>query len=223
MVEHMPDNAGDLDSELERESREWLPSRGDRLFTETMGAAVLDPLGFSVPREQRSPIGRWALYADGFLHAADRIVESWAGQPWEDELIYPVLALYRQHLELLLKLVIRSAPGFADDLKDWLYKTHELDKLWDKLKEVYPESHSWASGECTESCCELIKEFSEHDPKSFAARYPVDKQDRQTLQRLRAIDVHIFKQGVHKVSHYLGTIIESIHQDREWRAEVASW
>ena len=39
-----------------------------------------DPFAFSVPGEQRSPIGRWALYADGFVHAADRIVEGWAGQ-----------------------------------------------------------------------------------------------------------------------------------------------
>lgn len=205
------------------ELREWLPSPGDKLFLETLRSAALDPLGFSVPGEQRSPIGRWALYADGFLHAGDRIVDSWAGQPWEDELIYPLLALYRQHLELLLKLVIRSAPGFTDEIKDWLYKTHGLDDLWGKLGDVYPESHGWALKECTEACSQLIREFSEHDPKSFAARYPVDRQERQTLERLRAIDVHILKLGVHKISHYLGAIIESIHQDREWRSEVASW
>ncbi len=191
----MSENHGDLDPELEKELREWLPSIGNRLFVETMDAAMLDPLGFSVPGEQRSPIGGWAPYADGFLHAADRIVDGWAGQPWEDELIYPVLSLYRQHLELLLKLVIRSAPRFTDDVKDWLYKTHELEKLWDKLEEVYPESHSWASRACTEACSELIKEFSEHDPKSFAARYPVDKQDKQTLERLRAIDLRTLKLG----------------------------
>jgi|SRR5208283_370874 len=219
----MADDSDELGREIERELREWLPATGDKLFVETDRAAILDPLGFSSPGEVRSTIGRWDLYADGFLHAGDRLVEGWSGQPWEDELIYPLLALYRQHLELLLKLVIRSAPGFVEETRDWLYKTHELDKLWDKLVEVYPESHNWASKECTAACSQLIREYAEHDPRSFAARYPVDKQEKQTLERLRAIDVHKLKLGVHKVSHYLGTIIESIHQDREWRSEVASW
>jgi hypothetical protein len=130
--------------------------------------------------------------------------------------------LYRHHLELLLKLVIRSAPGFTDEVKDWLYNTHELDKLWTKLEEVYPDSHRWASKECTEACAELIKELSKHDPKSYAARYPIDRQERQTLEQLRAIDVRVLKRGVRKISHYLETIIESIHQDIEGRS-VASW
>jgi len=210
----MGDNSGGLDPEFGEELRNRLPSTGDRLFVETLGGAVLDPLGLSAPGEQRSPIGRWGLYADGFLHAADRIVESWAGQPWEDELIYPILALYRHHLELQLKLVIRSSPGFTDELREWLYRTHELDKLWNKLEEVYPESHSWASRECTGACAEPLKELSEHDPKSMAAHYPVDRQERQTLEQLRAIDLRILKRGVHKISHYLGTIIESIHLER---------
>ncbi len=190
---YMADNAGGPDPELEEEMRERLPSPGDRLFVETVGAALLDPLGLSAPGEQRSPIGKWDLYADGFLHAADRIVDSWAGQPWEDEFIYPILALYRHHLELLLKLVIRSAPGFTDEVRDWLYKTHELDKLWSKLEEVYRDSHLWASKECTEACAELIKELSKHDPKSYAARYPIDRQERQTLEQLRAIDLRILR------------------------------
>ena len=72
-------NPGELDPELQKELRERQPSAGDRLFVETMDATMLDPLAFSVPGEQRSPIGRWALYADGLVHAADRIVEGWAG------------------------------------------------------------------------------------------------------------------------------------------------
>lgn len=120
----------------------------------------------------------------------------------------------------MLKLVIRSAPGFTDKVRNWLYDTDELDKLWKKLEE---DSHRWAAKECTQACAKLIEQFSEYDPKSIAVRYPFDKQEKQTLEQLRAIDFRILKQGVHKISHYLETIIESIHQDAEWRSEVASW
>jgi len=205
----MADNSERLGPQIAGELREWLPASGDRLFVETDDAAILDPLGFSVPGELRSPIGRWGLYADGFLHAGDRLVESGTIRPWEDALLYPLLTLYHQHLELLLKIVIRHAPKFDDKIREFLYKNHGLDKLWTKLDEVYPTAHKWASKECTEACSRLIKEFAQHDPESFGARYPVDKLDKQTLEQLRAIDINVLKLGVHKISHYLDTIMES--------------
>lgn len=90
-----------------QECTEFLPKLGDRLFVPTETGARLDPLGFTAAGQPRSHIGRWQLCSDAFLHAADRLVDSTSGAPHEDELIYPILALYRHHLELDLKWVIR--------------------------------------------------------------------------------------------------------------------
>src|SRR5260370_6794126 len=97
------------DDELQfsQELREWLPGPGDALIEDTSSAVRVDPLGYSEPHSPaaRSLIGRWDLYSDGFLHAGDRLVDGLTASPGEDELLYPILYLYRHHLELELKLL----------------------------------------------------------------------------------------------------------------------
>ncbi|MFQ5662385.1 MAG: hypothetical protein ACE5HL_00950 [Terriglobia bacterium] len=210
-------------SDIESELADWLPNPGDRLFLASPTGARLDPLGLTPYGEPRRTTGRWQLYADGFLAAADRLVESLKGLPWEDELIYPVLAHYRHHLELQLKYVLFCCPGCTHELRQWLARKHSLRELWEKVKEVYPRFSEWASAECTEACQKLIEDFNQHDPTSQASRYPVDTKGKPTLPELEVIDLQAVKRAVHKVSHYLGTIIEQIGQDREWQAEMGSW
>ena len=69
----------------------------------------------------------------------------------------------------------------------------------------------------------MILEFDEHDPSSQAGRYPEDTRGNQTLTRLEIVDLRTLKLGIHKISHYLGAVIEQIGEDREWEAEMASW
>lgn len=220
MQDNQENSTEAIQRSIEKKIQDWLPRPGDKLFLDSQNAKHLDPLGYSSPGE-RSPIGRWELYADGFRNAADRIVDSCEGHPWEDDLIYPVLALYRHHIELQLKIVIKSASK-GEEIKDWLYRTHDMERLWAKLNEVYPECHKWADPDWTTACSALLDEFSKHDPRSIAARYPIDKE-KQTLETLERVDLQVLKTGIHKISHYLETIIESIHQDLEWSAEMASW
>ncbi len=221
----MSDETARFDNEPSEEQKlaEWLPRVGDRLFVESNSGAHLDPLGCSMPGEQRSLTGRWQLYAGGFLAAGDRLVDGCGGLPYEDELIYPILHLYRHHLELQLKYVLFCCPNCSENVRGWLRKEHSLRALWDKIGELYPRFGVWASRECTDSCRKLIYEFDEHDLKSQSGRYPVDQKGSQTLTRLEIVDLPMLKLGVHKVSHYLDTIIEQIGEDREWEEEMASW
>jgi hypothetical protein len=207
---------------LERELAEFLPKAGDRLFVASAAGAHVDPLGFSAAGEKRSSIGRWQLYSSGFLHAGDRLVDSTSGAPHEDELIYPILALYRHHLELELKYATRYYSRDAN-LRGWLTEKHSLIALWQKLSEIYPRFGEWASEECTKACFALLSEFDGHDPNSQGFRYPEDKRGDPTLIQLSVIDLRSLKLGVHKVAHYVGTIVEQIGEDRDWEAEMASW
>ena len=47
--------------------------------------------------------------------------------------------------------------------------------------------------------------------------------ENQTLARLDIVDLPTLKVDIHKISHYLGTIIEQIGDDRDREAEIASW
>jgi hypothetical protein len=210
-------------SQIARELGEWLPSRGDRLFVTSDQGHRLDPLGFTVPGEQRRPTSRWQLYSSGFLHAADRLVEGCGDHAHEDELIYPILSLYRHHLELELKYVLRCCPACNDQLRQWLKTKHSLVALWNKIHEVYPRFDEWTNKECTDACQSLITEFDQHDPTSQAGRYPEDQRNNQTLDRLNIVDFEALKLGVGKISHYLGTIVEQIAGDQEWESEMSSW
>jgi hypothetical protein len=201
---------------------ESLPKVGDRLFVASDTGARLDPLGYTSGGEPRAKTGRWELYADGFLSAADRLVEL-AGEIDQDELIYPIFTLYRHHLELQLKWVIRWSPCCTKDIREWLAGKHSLVALWDKLKEVYPRFSAWTTPRCTKACRRLILEFDHHDPNSQASRYPEDKEGKPTLTRLDIVDLPTLRLGIHKISYCLGTIVEQIGQDREWEAEMASW
>jgi hypothetical protein len=207
---------------IERELAEMFPKKGDRLFVPSPSGARLDPLGFTGPGEKRSPIGRWQLYSGGFLHAADRLVDGTIGAPHEDELVYPILGLYRHHLELELKYVIRYQSQ-DPALRKWLREKHRLTTLWDKLAQTYPRFGAWASDECTRACSELLAEFDRHDPNSQGVRYPEDHSGAHTLTRLAVIDLANLKRSVHKISHYLGAIVEQTAEDREWEDEMESW
>jgi hypothetical protein len=47
--------------------------------------------------------------------------------------------------------------------------------------------------------------------------------ENQTLARMDIVDLPTLKVGIHKISHYLGTIIEQIEDDRDREAEMARW
>lgn len=205
---------------ISRELDEWLPKQGDKLIHETPSAAWVDPLGYSDPAAPlaRSPIGRRDLYSEGYLEAGDRLVEGLTRSPMEDVLIYPILFLYRHHIELELKgriwYWLNWRSGFDEEaircfVKDEkLDKAHGLSKLWDVLKKHWPDCDKEMPK--TRPAFEaLLSELDSYDPDGQAARYPVDRKGQQTLLRLSSIDLAKLRASIHKISHYLGCIREA--------------
>jgi len=79
--------------------------------------------------------------------AVDRLADGFTGDPAEDALIYPVLAMFRHHLELELKGVIPLCPAYLSGLdethvqgvRDRLKKIHSLEELWKILRRLHPK------------------------------------------------------------------------------------
>src|ERR1019366_2025154 len=60
----------------------------------------------------------------------------------QDFLVYPIIFLYRHHVELMLKRIIRQVPSLIDGRlsekqREHLEK-HRLDLLWEDLRGMLP-------------------------------------------------------------------------------------
>lgn len=143
----------------------------------------------------------WHIYAIGYKDAADILVahveEHKRGQ---DTLVYPVVFLYRQYLELKIKNLIRQG-RCLQDIHEPFPKTHRIDELWkvcsDLLREIFPGD----SEEEQAQIARLIEEFCQVDPTSTAFRYPEDLDGNPSLPPVvRHINLRNVKEVIDKIS-----------------------
>src|ERR1043165_9459178 len=74
------------------------------------------------------------LFAEGYKTAADILVKQVVEcASHQDTLVYPIVFLYRQHIELRFKEIIREGLSLLDEGQDFP-RTHRLDELWPKVK-----------------------------------------------------------------------------------------
>jgi hypothetical protein len=228
------DDSAESEGYLERVIREYgegFPREGDRLFVETWSAAHVDPLGMSDPAhpEDRSPVGRRQLYSDGYLLAADRLVEGYTESPPEDVLIYPILYLYRHHIELELKLLNTRWLTWLSGLDEAairrkvesLGKKHRLKCLWDRFQGAYPECNQVFDEKTRVAFRTLLFELDDHDSEGQSGRYETDSRGMQTLTKLHSIDLPTLKSGIHKISQYLSFLGDEIGREVDRREEIA--
>ena len=194
-----------------------LPSSRDKLFTseeDWWNNACLD-----------SGSNGWILYAAGYKDAADILVaqveERSAGQ---DTLVYPILFLYRQYLELEIKDTLRAARQLQDISSDPPVH-HRIADLWTELHKHLLEISPGDSVKELQAIGRLIREFAEADPLSFAFRYPVDKRGNPSLPSMTQINLRNVREVMAKIDVTLsgaGSLVYEhlqfkLDQEREFR------
>jgi hypothetical protein len=139
----------------------------------------------------------WNLYAVGYKKAADLLVQRLAENKHArsdlDTLVYPILFLYRQYLELRLKQLIIKLQRFLGD-KSEVQITHRIEKLWKTLKALMERANQEIGNE--EDLSQLFVQIEEYiniysrlDPTSEAFRYPVTKDNAPSLPNESHISV----------------------------------
>ncbi len=120
--------------------------------------------------------GDWDVYAEGYLRGGNALVDCLLStKGWDqDFLIYPIVFMYRQYLELRLKELLRSGTVLVDlNLGDNEAWGHDILSLWRKvrplLEQVWPEASNAGWHDHMEA---RISELASADPKSMAFRYP---------------------------------------------------
>jgi len=154
--------------------------KGDRLFTDNNERTSFDKVNGYAYQGYKSTSSFYG-YALAYKKAADKLVQSLENSPigFNDSLALPIVFLYRHYLELLLKDLIREGNRILGNPPDPdLPKTHDINKLWQKLKPILiqgykPHIPNVLEMEAVEGC---VAEFAAIDIDSQAFRYPIDKK-----------------------------------------------
>ena len=166
----------------------------------------------------------WA-YSNGFrraaLQLAMRVCETGRDQ---DVLIYPIVYLYRHHVELVLKAIIKSASGLLDrELSEQDLKTlgrHSLSELWGTARPLLNPVCGRA-GDSQFPVSELdgldsyIQQIHEHDPDGQRFRYATTKVRRagrahatepSLRPELSKVNVRLLANAMERLADYLENI-----------------
>ncbi len=153
----------------------------------------------------------WYHLMNGYKDAADFLVAHTAETRGDlRKLGNPIMFLYRHHLELALKDLIRDCRGLLR--RDEIFpKTHRIDELWQVccglLHEISP---GMSDNEEIQHTTRLLADFQKIDPMSVAFRYPEDKDRNPPVLGEAAFDLSTVRDVVGKISLLLECISEHV-------------
>lgn len=153
--------------------------------------------------------GKFPAYADGYKAGAQALIRQCTLEDGiNDILIYPIVFLYRQFIELRLKDIIKSL-FFCNGKQTGLHKTHKIDLLWDQFKTEYQALGESIDDEVFSNAERLILEFVNVDPISMAFRYPIDNEGNQSLS-LDHINIRNFGEVMDRLANFLDALSDQI-------------
>jgi hypothetical protein len=143
-------------------------------------------------------------YATKFKEAADVLVrEAAAGNAVLDQMIIPIVFLYRQYIELSLKEIIMFGREVVGTGTGYPANSHDLKELWKEtlslLTAHYGADIPSEAGNVT-SC---IEDIHAHDPKSFSFRYPTDKTGKPSLSGIQHINIRNLYETMDRLASFL--------------------
>lgn len=139
------------------------------------------------------------IYATGYKDAADLIRNALTNRnSYLDTAIYPLIFLYRQGLELQLKLILPLARRLTGKIAS-LDHEHRLTPLWTELNIILIELNSQPEDKELAAIGHFIAQIEKVDPISFAFRYPTTKKGEVSLPDLDYVNVR-----------HLGEIMDSV-------------
>jgi hypothetical protein len=203
-----------------------VPQKGDRLFRadlrDWMNNACLNVMGN----------GDAYAYKAGYRRGAEILID-YVCQHGRDQdfLVYPIIFLYRHHVELMLKRIIRQVPYLIDvrlseKQREHLEK-HRLDLLWEDLRGMLPalcKAAGWDEPDVqVAGIDDYVRQLSELDADSFSFRYSHSKKGKPSLPKnLKNINLRHFGDLMKRLADYLYGMDEAVSWLVESKAEMDS-
>lgn len=164
---------------------------------------------------------RWYVYATGYRRAADIVVANVTTQLRDqDFLVYPIMFLYRQYLELTIKSLIRSAWRLLDEEESDPLRSHDINRYWGVCQALLVRISPGGLAAVLEDTGRLIAEFCEHDPASDAFRYPESAKREPTLSNLEKVNLRNVQVVMGKIADLLDGADAMIDAYMDSKAEM---
>jgi hypothetical protein len=161
--------------------------------------------------------------AHGYRRAAQVLVEYTQSRGDEAFLFYPILFLYRHHVELMLKNLIlafdepgvRRATGMGElnaaEIRNLRQgkKAHSLQWLWDRLRPaIQALGNEVVQSERVEGISFYIQQLNEIDPESVNFRYTTEIEDtkaklKKAQKKGTDADIRTFAEAMERLANYL--------------------
>jgi len=142
-------------------------------------------------------------YITGYKRAGDILVSFVKEyKSDQDTLVYPIVFLYRQYLELQLKAIIRDGNLLLND-HDGFDQIHEIDKLWRSCKIILIKVWPNSPVDDLNAVEEYILQFSNIDQFSFAFRYPSDRDGNFSLSDITYINLRNLADRISEIGSLL--------------------
>jgi hypothetical protein len=127
------------------------------------------------------PSGRnkWWVMAWAYKEAAERL-SAQMRDGRNEILATPMMFLYRHYIELHLKSLLLDAGELLDDPQS-IEPRHHLYSLWKRVSELLLRVSPNSEGPVWDRADAIIKDFDQHDPRSFAFRYPVNNEGQASF------------------------------------------
>lgn len=136
----------------------------------------------------------------GYKDAGDLLVkEVEVNRAHQDSLVYPILFLYRQYLELSIKDIIRKGRKLQYETES-IPKDHRLDGLWKICSQLLAEIAPGDSEDAIKEIGRLLTEFCTIDPKSEAFRYPEKQDGSPAMPEIRHINLRNVREIIGKIA-----------------------
>jgi hypothetical protein len=191
------------------------PNDGDLLFTS------------GHPDWHNSACLNWTegnlVHLEGYKVAADQLVKTIeTGGHDQDFLVYPIVFLYRHHLELLLK-DLRAAGWRRYDWDPTAKADHKLPGLWKDCRKVIEEAWPGAPSSDADVVDKLIAEFDAMDPNSTAFRYSTSMKGEKSLpDNVTHLNLRHLSETMDKLSHFLQASLTCVADSLELKYDMGS-
>ena len=161
-------------------------------------------------------------YTEGYRRAADILInhidESGRDQ---DFLVYPVLFLYRHHLELLIKQIIGLARALAEDPDKHQYKKddHNLNNLWPLAQKLILEVDDSYRPSDFKIVKEVVKALHQADERATDFRYAKRNDGTRSLEGIHYVNTRRFGKKMGEASDLLDGVDNGLRYLLDCKAE----
>jgi hypothetical protein len=140
---------------------------------------------------------------------ANQVLETWREQ---GILIFPIVYLYRHHVELILRRLTVIGAFIIDreltDVEVRHLEKHRLDLLWNNFKPILQgvcKEASWKPlpQEDIDGVNSYIRQLTEVDPEAQSFRYAVTKKGERSVPEVKHINIRVFAEAMERLAAFL--------------------